>query len=450
MPPVQEEPQLTPKGQHTKAATQSAPALPAARQGWSLPRRIAFRFLCAYFFLYSFPFPVGLIPFTERIAEAYDKLWLPIVPWVGKHILNLNREISGVPNGSGDTTYAYIQNLCLLALAIVATALWSALSRRREHTKLDHALRIYVRYVLAFTMLSYGMLKVFKSQFPTPTPMRLMQPIGDSSPMGLLWTFMGYSTAYTIFSGAAEVLGGALLLFRRTTTLGALLLIAVIGNVVALNFCYDVPVKLYSVNLWLMSLFLLLADLPRLACILVFNRSTAAARMYPDTTRPVTRRLHLVVKALIVGLILYTTTRAGYESWKNYGDGAIRDSLDGGYEVEQFSRNGTLLPATLNEPGRWRRIGISTRGRFVVRTMADSTYRYRLEHDVKQRTLAVWLDTSATKDTLTYVRTDSDHLALAGVLLGDSLRVQVRKISFSEFPLMNRGFHWINEAPYNR
>ena len=32
-------------------------------------------------------------------------------------------------------------------------------------------------------------------------------------------------------------------LFRRTTTLGALVSIAVLGNVAMLNYCYDVPVK---------------------------------------------------------------------------------------------------------------------------------------------------------------------------------------------------------------
>ena len=38
--------------------------------------------------------------------------------------------------------------------------------------------------------------------------------------MGLLWTFMGHSPAYSAFTGAAEALAGALLLFRRTTLLG--------------------------------------------------------------------------------------------------------------------------------------------------------------------------------------------------------------------------------------
>jgi len=67
--------------------------------------------------------------------------------------------------------------------------------------------------------------------------------------MGLLWTFMAASKGYQIFTGAAEVLGGILLLWKRTTTLGALTVFGVMANVMALNFFYDVPVKLLSTHL---------------------------------------------------------------------------------------------------------------------------------------------------------------------------------------------------------
>jgi hypothetical protein len=49
------------------------------------------------------------------------------------------------------------------------------------------------------------------SQFPAPTQDRLMQSYGDSSPMGLLWTFMGASEPYTMFVGFAEMISGILL-----------------------------------------------------------------------------------------------------------------------------------------------------------------------------------------------------------------------------------------------
>jgi len=62
-------------------------------------------------------------------------------------------------------------------------------------------------------------------------------------------TFMGASTPYNVFTGASEMLAGVLLFFPTTTLLGALLAMAVMTQVVALNFCYDVPVKLFSTHL---------------------------------------------------------------------------------------------------------------------------------------------------------------------------------------------------------
>jgi len=39
----------------------------------------------------------------------------------------------------------------------------------------------------------------------------MIEPLGEFSPMGLMWTFMGYSKGYNRFVGGAEMLGGILL-----------------------------------------------------------------------------------------------------------------------------------------------------------------------------------------------------------------------------------------------
>ena len=57
---------------------------------------------------------------------------------------------------------------------------------------------------------------------PSPSIESLRETYGASSPMRLLWTFMGVSAGYRIFSGLAEALPGFLLLFRRTSTVGGL------------------------------------------------------------------------------------------------------------------------------------------------------------------------------------------------------------------------------------
>ena len=54
----------------------------------------------------------------------------------------------------------------------------------------------------------YGFAKVVPLQFAQPSSIRLGQQLGDMSPMGLLWTFMGFSPSFQIFTGAVEVLAG--------------------------------------------------------------------------------------------------------------------------------------------------------------------------------------------------------------------------------------------------
>src|SRR5262245_40498254 len=73
---------------------------------WGLAKRIAFRFVCSYFFLYIFPFPLDYIPYVGVAAGWYQNLWNALVPWVGKHVFGVT--ITVLPNGSGDTTYNYV------------------------------------------------------------------------------------------------------------------------------------------------------------------------------------------------------------------------------------------------------------------------------------------------------------------------------------------------------
>ncbi len=51
-----------------------------------------------------------------------------------------------------------------------------------------------------------------------------------------------------------------LLFYRKTITIGSMVVVGVMINVVMMNFSYDIPVKLFSVHLVLMAFILLLAD----------------------------------------------------------------------------------------------------------------------------------------------------------------------------------------------
>ena len=119
------------------------------------------------------------------------------------------------------TTFGYVAYLTTaLAGAGAATIVWSVLDRRRLSYDRAHAvLRVYLRYLLAAVALSYGAAKVIPVQFSPPSLVALITPLGDITRMRLLWYSMGASTAYIVFTGLVEVIGGLLLLSRRTTAL---------------------------------------------------------------------------------------------------------------------------------------------------------------------------------------------------------------------------------------
>lgn len=237
-------------------------------------KRLVFRFLFVYAFLYYLPFPLTLVA-KEGVAS---KLWAraeePVVLWIARHVFRATREIrTGFETGSGDTTYDWFRVGALVLVAALAAIAWWA-RERGEHPRLAAALRVYVRYAVGSALVAYGMYKLIPVQFPAPAPERLVQTLGELSPMGFLWTFMGHSPAYNAFAGTGELVGGLLLFFRRTTMLGALVVAGVMANVVALNFTYDVPVKLYSSHLLLSAVLLLAPDASRLLGMFVLNRAT--------------------------------------------------------------------------------------------------------------------------------------------------------------------------------
>ena len=431
-------------------ALTASPA-PAPPKDWGLARRIGFRFAFAYLVLYLFPFPVDVLPGAEPLSNAVRDVWHTVVPWVGKHVLRLDTDITVFTNGSGDTRYDYVHAGVLLLLAGVATALVSVVDRRRtQYARAHDVLRMLVRYSLAVALVAYGMSKLTKMQFPYPSMARMAQPLGEFSPMGLLWTFMGYSRGYNLFAGAAEALGGLLLFFRRTTTLGALVVSAVMANVVALNFFYDVPVKLYSSHLLLMAVFLLLPELGRLADVLVFNRPTQAREL--GMPFALSRRMRWGVraaKASLVGWVLYSTLSTQVEGVGQYGDSAPRSPLHGLYEVERFTTEGQELPALPGGKPRWQFLAVNSAQSVSIRWSHGPTVAYMLAEDGGKKTLT-FTQGPESPGVFTYTQPDAEHLVLQGKFYDLAVEAHLRKVAPEKLLLMNRGFNWIQDRPFNR
>jgi hypothetical protein len=438
---VRKEPEQEPSAE--SAASAAAPA-------WGPGKRFLFRLSFSYILLYFFPFPLDYIPNADVAFQWYSDLTDKMVMWTGQRLFHT--AITVKPNGSGDTTYNYVQVLCYLALALAAALVWSVLDRRRaSYARLYEWLRIYVRFNLAAALLGYGAVKVIQSQFPAPSFSRLLRRFGDSSPMGLLWTFMGASRGYNVFAGGSEMLGGFLLTTRRTALLGALVSAGVMANVVALNFFYDVPVKLYSSHLLAMAVFLALPDLRRLADFFLLNRAVPPAVDPPLFRRRGLERGVPVFRTLLVLLAAGYSLHQAQESRKQWGDLAPKPKLYGLWEVEEMTVAGQVLPPLLTDTNRWRRVIFEYPGYVTVGGMDDKMQGYSLKPNLATRSfgLSSLKDPAWTAD-LAFVRSGPDLLAMRGTINGKPVQARLRRAKEDAFLLGSRGFHWINERPFNR
>lgn len=409
----------------------------------ALAAAFAIRSGIAYLVIYVISSLSNLVALVPFLGAG----WQAVVLGVGRHVFHFDQMEIG-RSGSGDTLYNYVELACFAMAALLVALVWTAL-RRREATVAPFPdwLRIAVRYSLALSMLTYGIMKVFHLQFSTPSLDRLMQPYGESSPMGLLWTFMGYSPAYSFFGGAAEVLGGVLLLFRRTTTLGALVVAGVMTNVVMLNFCYDVPVKIYSSHLLLLALWLALPDFRRLADLLVLNRPTQPADVSPPTLGRWLRWGRVGVKTVIIGGLLVGSPLVQFRLMQSLEAETKRPPLFGAYQVEAFSTDGEE-PA---DGSAWRSVVVNAHGGVTARRLDGLKLEFASKTDTRNRKLALTgIENRAVRYSLAYAQPDPTKLTLSGEIEGHAVAARLRKLDRSRFLLMNRGFHWVNEKPFNR
>ena len=407
-------------------------------QSWSVGATTAFRAGVLLFVAYALP---GVI---------VD----PAVPWVGEHLLGIEGPIAMEPSGSGDTTADYVRLFMFTVFALGGTVIWSAVGSLRDRYPRGLLwLAFGARVVLATMMMSYGFAKLFNGQFAPPSAGRLIEPIGEMSPMGLVWTFMGHSKAYCVFTGLAEVVGGLLVMSRRTQTLGAVVIVGVMANVVMLNFCYDVPVKLFSTRLLLMAVFLVAMDYRRLLAVFVFQQATEARTLPRLYHKPRAHKAGQVAKALFLVAMIGMSIH-GYLSFVSQQENPA-DELIGIYEVETFVQDGVERPPLTTDSERWHRLAVGTWARATVQHMDGERKRYMLEVDPDAMTAALreygdGEDEIVATYTYAWIEPASEDEPRRLSLINAGTEITLRWSDPEDTPLRSRGFHWVQEKPFNR
>jgi hypothetical protein len=213
--------------------------------------------------------------------------------------------------GLFDVSILQVTDLVAVAAAVtagVAGALWVRLplARQPRVERIELVAETLVRYCLGFILPVYGATKFLRVQFRLPFG-ALDTPLGEASGLALTWRFSGYSYAYELFLGLGEFVGAGLLFFRRTTTLGACVLLSILANVAFLNFSHNITVKLYSTCYVVMVCYLLSLDFPRLSALFLENKAFGPR---PNPEPLVSPRVQNVLGYLKAGFILFAVVHA--------------------------------------------------------------------------------------------------------------------------------------------
>jgi len=436
--------------------TTDMPTEPTPRR-WSFGTRLAFRFSFCYLMIYALcsgnatlweviPFHIG-----ERLEDYTSRPFFLIAQWLGQHLFHLTgvgAKLHGT--GSGDTILNWIAVGLMLAVAILATLIWTALAELRSparrslaYPRLFFWFRLTIRLTLGVAMLNYGLAKLFPLQMAPPSLAVLNEPLGNTSPMTMLWTLIGLNPVYEMICGAAELTAGILILFRRTGLLGELLTAFLATNIVLYNFCYDVPVKLYAAHLVLMSIALIIPDMPNLINFFFLHRPGKPIDGWVKPARRYGLRVETI--CVVVALLLVALPHA-FQSQKGYAQQLISERnpppLTGQWHLTSATKpyvTGDGLPMT--------DIFFEPSGRTMLRDSATVLWRAYAKPDDKKHTLFL---VAESNDPITYALTQPDptHIVLtpAGKQAKTAGTLTLVRVPLpSHYPLEDRGFHFVNE-----
>ena len=422
-------------------------------EAWRPATRAVFRFCFCYFALYCFPFP---FTFIDDGSEPFAGLWRRVIPWIAARVLHM--AVQPPRSVGSDSLYDWLLCAVLLILAASAALLWTLFDRKRTgYPALHRWIRLYVGLYVGVQMLGYGTAKAIAGQFPPNNFLALETRIGDiPGRFALLSVSMAASPLYRSFSGWVEVAAGALFFIPRAATVAALISCGAMVNVFALNLGYDIDVKLFSLHLIAMSLFVCAPDLPLLLKAIVFRQPVTPRASAPYfRNRWKSRAVRVAVALYGIGVAIhFIGWRLPQAAAAAKGPAAV--PFYGVWNVEEFRLDGELRPPLTTDPDRWRAVIFDYIPRYHVgdvalgfATMAMDRSRrqlYWMRFDGDSRRLYL-MKFSGPKpaawnfEVITVQTRAPNHLQLDGVLNGHQVHAALARAP--DFPLRRPNFRWI-------
>jgi hypothetical protein len=395
-------------------------------------KQTAFKFQLIFvgLFILSVPFKHGVLP---NWGSFFNPLTEGLTQWIGDKILGLQHTYTAALMSDSTGFYVYSGFLMLFALQIALV--WQAVRPKQLKESIKYWFSVLMSYYLSLHLMAYGTSKIFKVQFFLPEPNTLYTPLGELSPDILFWSTMGSAYGYTVFSGLLEIIPALLLLFRKTRALGALIAMAVMTNVVAINFGFDISVKLFSSFLLLLSILILL---PYFKVFYQFFILQKVSQLHaPKVDLP--KKYYLSSKFILLSLIVLNAFLPYIQTQNFNDDTASRPFLHGAYLVEDFNWDHQKIDACLDEKTRWHRIFIHRRGYFIIQNMQGKFQDFKLSVSNNQLLLT---DYQNQEHKLHFEYNQQQELSLNGKINGYLVKLNATSLDWEALPLIKAPFHW--------
>jgi len=422
---------------------------------WPAWQRILFRFFFIFYCIFIGPWTfLWVIPKSSFVLEYLEAGVNATSLFLNKLLFHIP-PATKAPNGNGDFPEQWMLVATCTLLAAVGCVLWSVIDRKRkEYYRLNYWFSLGIRYFIIFNGFTYGLIKMFGLQMPFPNLSQLATPLGDYLPMRFSWMFIGYSSSYQFFSGALEFLSAVLLLFRKTATLGVLVATGVFFNVMMLNLSYDIPVKINSISLVIMCLYLLVQELPRLYRFF-FRQQAVGSHIFIFPFKTKRKRLIAVgAKWVFVLLALYGELSNDTARLSQLAKRKMPAPLSAGiYDVILHTKMGDTVTVNMPDSVYWQNL-VLDRGYEGSIKGTDSRFRQRygrgyFSFEIDSSTKVLSLKRSAIDSVFlarfNYQIKDSALVELYSYPNRDSMYVLLRRRPIP-FPLSERPFHWVSET----
>lgn len=326
--------------------------------------------------------------------------------------------------------------LLLFSLILAFISRLKVLNKLQWH-KTENVIRLIASYYLGWVLLKYGLDKLFKCQFYLPEPNILYSRVGDLDKDILFWSTMGSSYSYNIFMGISEIIPGIFLFFGKTRKLGLLLALGVLLNVVAINFSFDISVKLFSGFLLFIAFYLIGPFAVNLWRFLS-NQKLVSTQSSIDTFTKSTKTFHW--GNLVVVSIILIESMFVYVKNQNFNDDKFDRSLfHGAYEVNQLIQGEDTL---IGEKNSLKNIFYHRDSYLIFQFKNEEMVDFKMDIDPIKKTLTLFDDEQNKKIYSIEYNQLSKKMKLIHKGKYDLEIIHCTEKEWKKMPLIQPLFHW--------